>query len=208
VKGPPDFKFGQRDVDVPPDVVPLKSLSPLMAAFYKEAGIAELWDRAQPAYDHEIDRVHKSAFEARYYVDAYLRHVQSGLDRSHFQIYVEPMAAPNQVQARSYGNEFTVVVTPAAEPRAFDLRHEYLHYLLDPLSTLEQDVLERKKLLNQEALRAPALEQPFKEDYLLLTTECLIKAIEARMDHAPDRIMADLKQGYILTPYFSEALSR
>ena len=207
VKAPPSFKFGQRDVDVPPDVVPLKGLSTIMADFYKEAGIAELWDKAQPAYDHEIDRVHKAAADARLYVDAYLRHVQSGLDRGRFQIYVEPMAAPNQVQARSYGNEFTVVVTPAAEARAFDIRHEYLHFLLDPLSTLEQDVLERKKLLNQEAMRAPALEQPFKDDFLLLTTECLIKAVEARLDHRPERITADLKQGYILTPYFSEALS-
>jgi len=206
VSGPPDFKFKQRNVDIPPDVVPLKGLSPLMADFYKEAGIQAMWEQAQPAYDREIDRVHKAAADARLYVDAYLRHVQSGLDHSYFQIYVEPMAAPNQVQARSYGNAFTVVVTPAAQPRAFDIRHEYLHYLLDPLSTMQQDVLERKKILNQEAVRAPALEQPFKEDFLLLTTECLIKAIEARLDRRPERIDEDLRQGYILTPYFAEAL--
>lgn len=207
VKGPPGFKFAQRNVDVPPDVVPLKGLSPILADFYKEANIEELWNKAQPAYDREIDRVHKAAADARLYVDAYLRHVQSGMDRSHFQIYVEPMAAPNQVQARSYGNEFTVVLTPAAEPRAFDIRHEYLFYLLDPLATLEQDALERKKLLNQEALRAPALDQQFKDDFLLLTTACLIKALEARLDHQPERVTADLKQGYILTPYFWEALA-
>jgi tetratricopeptide (TPR) repeat protein len=207
VKGPPDFKFTQRDVDVPPDVVPLKSLSPLLAEFYREAGIQEMWERAQPAYDREIDRVHDPVADAVQRVNAYLRYVASGLDHSHFQIYVEPLAAPNQVQARSYGNEFTVVVTPAPEPRAFDIRHEYLHYLLDPLSTLQQEVLERKKILNEAAQRAPALDQPFKEDFLLLTTECLIKAIEARMDRRPERIEQDLRQGYILTPYFAEALT-
>ena len=31
VEGPPDFKFKKRDVDIPPDVVLLKSLSPLLA---------------------------------------------------------------------------------------------------------------------------------------------------------------------------------
>ena len=206
VKGPPDFKFTQRDVDVPPDVVPLKSLSPLMAQFYREADIEEMWDRSQPAIDREIDRLHDSVADAVLHVNAYLRYVASGMDHSHFQIYVEPLAAPNQVQARSYGNAFTVVVTPAPEPRGFDIRHEYLHYLLDPLSTLQQEVLERKKILNQEAMRAPALEQPFKEDFLLLTTECLIKAIEARLDRRPERIQEDLRQGYILTPYFAEAL--
>jgi tetratricopeptide (TPR) repeat protein len=139
-------------------------------------------------------------------VNAYLRHVASGIDRSHFQIYVEPLAAPNQVQARSYGYEFTVVATPAPQPRAFDIRHEYLHYLLDPLSTLQQEVLDRKKILAEEAHRAPALDESFKEDFLLLTTESLIKAIEARMDRRPEGIQQALRQGYILTPYFAEAL--
>jgi tetratricopeptide (TPR) repeat protein len=206
VKGPPDFNFTQRDVDVPPDVVPLKSLSGLLAQFYREAGIDDMWERAQPAYDREIDRLHGPISDAKLHVDAYLRHVSSGIDRSHFQIFVEPLAAPNQVQARSYGLEFTVVVTPAAAPRAVDIRHEYLHYLLDPLSTLQQEVLDRKKVLNEEAQRAPALDQPFKEDFLLLTTECLIKAIEARLDRRPDRIEQDLRQGFILTPYFADAL--
>ncbi len=208
VDGPPDFKFKKRDVDIPPDVVPLKSLSPLLAEFYKEAGIEEMWAQAQPAYDREIARLHGPITDAVFHVNAYLRYVASGLNRSHFQIFVEPMAAPNQVQARSYGYEFAVVVTPASEPRAFDIRHEYLHYLLDPLSTLQQEVLERKaKILNPQALRAPALDQPFKDDFLLLTTECLIKAIEARMDGKPERIAQDLQQGYILTPYFAEALT-
>ena len=156
VKGPPDFVFTQRDVDIPPDVVPLKSLSPLLARFYREANIQDLWQRAQPAIDREIDRLHDPVADAVLHVNAYLRHVASGIDRSHFQIYVEPLAAPNQVQARSYGYEFTVVVTPAPQPRAFDIRHEYLHYLLDPLSTLQQEVLDRKKILAEEAQRAPA----------------------------------------------------
>lgn len=206
VKGPPDFVFTQRDVDIPPDVVPIKSLSPLLARFYREANIQDIWQRAQPAIDREIERLHDPVADAVLHVNAYLRHVASGIDRSHFQIYVEPLAAPNQVQARSYGYEFTVVATPAPQPRAFDIRHEYLHYLLDPLSTLQQEVLERKKILAEEAHRAPALDESFKEDFLLLTTESLIKAIEARMDRRPEGIQQALRQGYILTPYFAEAL--
>ena len=206
VNGPPDFKFGQRSVDIPPDVVPIKGFSSLMAQFYREAGIAEMWEKAQPFYDREIDKVNGPIRSAVQLVSAYLRYTPSGLDRSHFQIYVEPMAPPNQVQARSYGNEFTVVVTPAPQPRAFDIRHEYLHYLLDPLSTLQQDTLDRKKILGKEADRAPALDQSFKDDFLLLTTECLIKAIEAKLDQRPERVRADLRQGYILTPFFAEAL--
>jgi len=206
VSGPPDFKFRQRNVDVPPDVVPIKGLSPLLADFYREAGIAELWEKYQFYYDQEIDHVSGPIRNAVQLVSAYLRYTPSGLDRSHFQIYVEPLAPPNQVQARSYGNEFTVVVTPAPVARAFDIRHEYLHYLLDPLTTLAQDTLDRKSQIGKEAARAPALDQAFKDDFLLLTTECLIKAIESKLDSAPERVLADLKQGYVLTPYFADAL--
>lgn len=206
VKGPPDFAFTQRDVDIPPDVVPLKNLSPLLAVFYRQADIEDLWRRAQPAIDQEIARLHDPASQAVLEVTTYLRHVPSGIDHTHFQIYVEPLAAPNQIQARSYGYQFTVVATPAPQPRAFDIRHEYLHYLLDPLSTLEQETLDRKKILAEEAQRAPALDASFKEDFLLLTTESLIKAIEARLDHKPDGIQQALRQGYILAPFFAEEL--
>src|ERR1035441_9975535 len=49
--GPPDFAVKVRDVDIPPDVTPLLGLSPLLAAFYREAGIEELWAKAQPALE-------------------------------------------------------------------------------------------------------------------------------------------------------------
>jgi len=203
---PPAFAFTQRDVDVPPDVVPIRSLSPLLARFYREADIEGLWRRAQPAIDAEIARLHDAASEAVQEVTSYLRYVPSGIDHTHFQIYVEPLAAPNQIQARSYGYQFTVVATPSPYPRAFDLRHEFLHYLLDPLATLQQETLDRKKVLAEEAQRAPALDDSFKEDFLLLTTESLIKAIEARLDRKPEGVQQALRQGYILTPFFAEEL--
>jgi tetratricopeptide (TPR) repeat protein len=56
------------------------------------------------------------------------------------------------------------------------------------------------------ALRAQALSDSYKEDYLLLVTESLIKAVEARLDRKPGGIQEALKDGYILTPYFAEAL--
>ena len=117
-------------------------------------------------------------------------------------------AAPNQIQTRSYGNQYFVVITPSAEPRMFDVRHAYLHYLLDPLSTRYQEILNRKKPLIDiaNALARPA--RCLKQDFLLLVTECLIKAVEARLDHKPETVQQALMQGYILTPYFSEAARR
>ena len=38
---PPKFEIKSRQIETPPDVVPLLELSPLLAKFYKEAGFAE-----------------------------------------------------------------------------------------------------------------------------------------------------------------------
>jgi len=86
------------------------------------------------------------------------------------------------------------------------VRHGYLHYLLDPLSTRYQETLARKKSLVDHALRSKVLPDSFKQDFLLLTTESLIKAVEARLDHRPEAVRQALLEGNILAPYFSEQL--
>ena len=204
--GPPNFEFKQRDVDIPPDVSGMTALSPLLAAFYKEANIDELWKRSQTAIDQYIERYHTPVTEAVLQVNLYLRQQTSGFSGRRFQIFIELQGAPNQIQTRSYGNEYTIVVTPSAEPRTFDVRHGYLHYSLDPLATRAREILERKKGLIDHAMRAPALPESFKEDFLLLTSESLIKAIESRLDKKPELVQQALRQGYILTPYFAEQL--
>lgn len=204
--GPPDFAITQRDVDIPPDVAPMRELSPLLAAFYKEANIGDLWNRSQRAIEQYIERYHEPVTEAVLQVNTYLRQQTSGFKGRRFQIYVELLAGPNQIQTRSYGNEYTIVITPSPEPRIFDVRHAYLHYLLDPLATRNQEILDRKKSLVDHALRAQALGDAFKEDFLLLTAESLIKAVESRLDRKPGGIQEALREGYILAPYFAEQL--
>ena len=206
VKGPPDFTFGQRDVEIPPDAAPLKGFSPLLATFYKEADIPELWKRSQPAIDQYIARYHEPVSRAVLQVTTYLRQLSAGFRAARFQVFIELLGAPNQIQTRSYGTSYFIVVTPSPEPRTFDIRHGYLHFLLDPLSTREKEILDRKAPIADHALRAQALDQAFKDDFLLLTTESLIKAVEARLDGKPEGVRQAFHQGYILTPYFAEQL--
>jgi len=203
---PPKFAIRVRAVDLPPDVAGMQELSPLLAAFYKEANIADLWKRSQAAIDQYVERYHGAVSEAVLQVNSYLRQQTSGFKGRHFQIFVELLAAPNQVQTRSYGDQYTIVVTPSPEPRVFDVRHAYLHYLLDPLSTRYQEILNRKKPIADHVQRAPVLDESFKDDFLLLVTESLIKAVEARLDHRPQGIQEALHQGHILAPFFSEQL--
>ena len=154
--GPPNFAIANmRDVDIPPDVTPMMGLSPLLAAFYKEAGIEDLWKRSQPAIDQYVERYHAPVAEAVLQVNAYLRQQTSGFRGRHFQIYIELLGGPNEVQTRSYGNEFTIVITPSPEPRIFDVRHAYLQYLLDPLATRNEEILNRKKVARRPRRAGP-----------------------------------------------------
>jgi len=206
VKGPPVFEWKGRTADVPPDAAPLDGFAPLMIKFYEEAGIEDLWKQSQPAFDREIERYHDPISEAILQVNGFLRNETSGTTARWFQIYLDLLAAPNQIQSRSYGRNYYVVVTPSAEPRVNDVRHAYMHYLLDPLATRHQEIVMRTRGLSDHAQRASALDERFKSDYLLLVTESLIKAIEARLDRKPAMAEEAMKQGYILTAYFSEEL--
>jgi tetratricopeptide (TPR) repeat protein len=203
----PDFHF-RRDADIPPEVPPLQEFSALLSSYYKEANIEDLWKRAQPGIDQFVAQYHEGVANAVLQVNAYLRQQTSGFRGRRFQIYLEPLGAPGQMHTRSYGNEYTVVITPSARPRIDEVRHAYLYYLLDPLATRNADVLERKKVLADHAMRAKLLSDDYKNDFLLLVTGSLVRAVEARMDHKPEAVQQALKEGYILAPYFSEALVR
>ena len=206
-EGPPNFgiKKQQGLNIVPPEVGPLLKLGPLLAAFYKEANIAELWYRSQPAINEYIARYHQPVSDAVLNVSLYLRQQTSGNGR-HFQIYIDLLAGPNQVHSRSYGYDDYTVVTPSPEVKAFEIRHAYLHYILDPLAAHDEELLYRKKPLLDDAQRAQALPDLYKADMVAMATESMVKAVEARMDHNPSEADAALKQGFILVPYFTEQL--
>jgi tetratricopeptide (TPR) repeat protein len=204
--GPPDFKLRARDVDMPPDVHSLSDFGPLLATFVKEADIEDLWRRSQPAIEQYLGRYHAPVAETVLQVNSYLRQQMSGAQGRRFQIYVELLAPPNQIQTRSYGTLDAIVLTPSAEPQIFDVRHAYLHHLIEPLTTRHQEAVMRKRGLGDHAQRAQALPEQFKSDFLLLTSECLIKAVEARLDRKPAAAAEAFKEGYVLVPYFTESL--
>jgi tetratricopeptide (TPR) repeat protein len=203
----PDFAL-KHGPEVPPEVIQMKDLSRLMASFYKEGNLDDLWKRAQPGIDALIKPYHAGVVNAVLQCNAYLRQQTSGYRGRNFQIFLEPLAAPGQMQTRSYGNDYTVVISPWPTPRIDEVRHAYLYYLLDPLATRNKDVLERKKVLADHAERAQLLGAAYKEDFLLLVTGSLVRAVEAHMDRKPDDIQQALHEGFILTPYFDEALRR
>ena len=206
VTGPPDFGWRTRDVEVPPDAMALSGFTPLLIDFYRQANLAELWNRSQPAYDKEMEKYHSPlVVDNTTAVDGYLRVPAGGYLGRRFQVFVDLLGAPEQVQTRNYGDDAFVIVTPSEKPRIFDIRHAYLHFEIDPIAIKYGMELDQKRSLLDFAQTAP-LEPNFKNDFVLLANESLIKAVESRLDKNPAEIDQAARQGYILAPFFAEQL--
>jgi predicted negative regulator of RcsB-dependent stress response len=204
---PPEFALPGT---VPPDVEPLRGFGELLARFYKEANLAELWRRSQQAYGVAMAEYQEPVINMLFEANGYLRNPSGYLGRR-FQIYLDLLAAPDQVQVRSYRDDYYVVITPASTPVVDEVRDAYLAYLLDPLSFKFSEVIKEKKVLAKYAQDAPALDVMYKDDFSLLVTKCLIKAIDSRLMHggAEKRelfVNEAVREGFILTAAFAELL--
>jgi hypothetical protein len=206
-KGPPDFDFRFRDIDLPPDVEAMQGFSGLMVRFYREADIEELWNRSQPAFDEVIERYHEPVTQAILQVNGYMRNATSGFLGRRFQIYIDLLGAPNQIQVRGYADDFFLVLTASPDLQINDVRFAYLSYLIDPTAIKYSDMISKKQGLSDFAQNAP-LPEIYKHDFLLLLSKSLIKAVEARLTKGRQQAMVDqaLREGYILTPFFAEQL--
>jgi len=206
INGPPDFSFRYASSVLPPDVAPLDEFTPLLIEFYREGHLDDVWKKVQPAYDQAIAEYQAPIARAVLQANAYLRSDTAGYLGRRFQIYVDLLGAPNQVQLRSYVDDFFVVVTPAGDLPIEEIRHGYLHYMVDPIPLKYNEVVNSKRALGDYALGSPILEEQYRSDFVLLTTECFIKAVESRIDRKPAAINQALREGFVLTPAIAEQL--
>ena len=206
VDGPPTFKWRYPTDRTPPAANALEELIPLLAEFWKEADLDREWQAAQPEFDRVIAQYHEPVTEALLQANLYLRNPTSGSRGRRFQIYVDLLGAPNQVHARSFTDDYFVVVTPTAQPRVKDIRRAYLHYLIDPLAIRSTEAITKKKSLCYLAESAPALSEIYKQDCVLLFGMSLVRAVESRLDHSPAEAEQAMREGFVLTGYFADAL--
>ncbi len=203
---PPAFENRYATTAMPPDVDRLFGFTLVLSAFYREANLGNLWRRVQPAYDQMLAQLQEPVARGVLQANSYLRNATSGYLGRRFQIFVDPLGPPNQVQTRSYVDDYFVVVTPWAEMPVEAIRHAYLHYLLDPIPLKFSKAVIEKRGLGDYAQGSPILEDQYKTDFVLLTTECLIKAVESRIDRKPAAVTQALREGFVMTPAIAEQL--
>jgi hypothetical protein len=105
----------------------------------------------------------------------------STYDGRRFIVVIEPQLSPATVNARIYGTDYVVVVSPVnGKIPMNDVRHTYLHYVIDPL-LLRAVQRHRPRAADSQGDSRRASRFPLPLRYHVpLTIECLIKAIEAR----------------------------
>lgn len=220
---PPDFPTLVKAADLPPDVSYVLGFLPLLTRFYQSVNLAQVWKENRIPYEAQVERLHDPVSAVLARTDLYLKLPLSAyLDRK-FLILIDPLLPPSQVNARNYGSDYFLVASPAGGQTFLDnVRHSYLHYVLDPLTLKQPSTMKRLTPLLLLVKTAP-IDDSFKNDISLLVTESLIRAIEARADNPmpPEkkrskeveetvtaererRVEQSVKEGYLLTRYFHE----
>ncbi len=214
---PPALTAKVKDSDMPPDAALVLGILPLMQKLSETVGLHAIWEANSQAYAALTGRYHEALAKMLFDTEIYLKLPSSSRLGRNFIVYVDPMGAPGQTNARNYGTDYYVVISPgpAAGLKMDQIRHTYLHYLLDPMAMKYPGTMKRLDPLLETVKSAP-MDQSFKSDASLLVTECLIRAIEARTAGAKkapeaERLQAvqnSARQGFILTQYFYEFLLR
>jgi len=213
----PNLTAKVKEADMPPDATAVLGILPLMQKFYETAGLHSIWEGDRQALSALTERYHQPLAKILFDTEIYLKLPSAGRLGREFTVYIDPMGAPGQTNARNYGSDYYVVISPGtgSSLKIEQIRHTYLHYLLDPLAMKYPTAMKRLEPLLQTVKTAP-MDESFKSDVSLLVTECFIRAIEARTGgsaKAPEaeRVQAvenSAQQGFILAPYFYEALTR
>jgi hypothetical protein len=199
---PPDFAFEMRRDDLPPEALTLEGFNSILANFYSEAKIDELWKFYGPEYERSVESLRAPVSDLVFTVSNYLREIIRPSNRRTFSVYVEPLAGDKTI-FRNFGDEYALVVRPSANPPMDDIRHAFLHFLLDPIAIRYRVQASKAAPLLEYAARAPLLPVDLRDDYSAFFDECLVRAVELRLRHlSPDELSAAIDQaegsGYVL----------
>ena len=198
----PDLTLSVSEGDLSPDAGQVVGVIPLLQDFAKKAALHLIFVRHHADYEAAVAQAHDSMTALLLETNSYLHQPASIYDGRRFLVLLEPMLSPQAVNARVYGSDYFVVTAPARidETTALkssygsrlsmgshagglqmeQVKHIYLLYQVDPIIYARAQATNRLLPILKVIQDAP-IDFAYKNDIVAFTTECLVKAIEARI---------------------------
>ncbi len=177
---PPHMELTANLDRMPPDATQVADVLPLLKAFSTAVDLPGIWLTVHDIYDQEAEQLHDPLTQMIVSTDLYLKMPAATAIGRRFIVMIASMLSPGMVNARIYGSDYVVVVSPANGkiPMA-DVRDTYLHYVIDPLLLSQSDDIKMLDPVLKVIQDAP-LAYRYRSSSAVFAIECLIKAIEAR----------------------------
>jgi hypothetical protein len=177
---PPEMETTADLTEMPPDATQVAEIVPHLKDFADAVDLHGIWLTVHHTYDDAANQLHDSLSQMIVSTNLYLKMPAGTYDGRRFIVLIDPMLSPSTVNARIYGADYVVVLSPVnGKIRMSDVRHTYLHYVIEPLLYARANAIDRTQPILKEIRGAP-LEFRYRSDTVPLTVECMIKAIEAR----------------------------
>jgi tetratricopeptide (TPR) repeat protein len=198
----PELTLSVSEGDLSPDAGQVVGVIPLLQDFAKKAQLHLIFVRHHVEYEAAVAQAHDSMTALLLETNSYLHQPVSVYDGRRFLVLLEPMLSPQAVNARVYGSDYFVVTSPtridettavkssygsrlsigshAGGLQMEQIKHIYLLYQVDPLIYARAQATNRLLPILKVIQDAP-IDFAYKNDIVAFTTECLVKAIEARL---------------------------
>ncbi|MBZ5552925.1 MAG: tetratricopeptide repeat protein [Acidobacteriia bacterium] len=208
---PPKWGFVWSHDKLPPDVLPIEEFQPLVKEFYEATHLEKLWGQTQPALESYIETQQVPIMRTIQQTEAYLRLPSSSYLGRRYSIAIDMLGASSAALARNYGEDYYLVISPAPRANLDEIRHQFLHFVLDPLSLKYANRFYHKQALMEVAAKNPNLDPQFRKDFMLYAIECVIRAAELRMRKLPtakadDELTRNAATGFFLIKHFYNQL--
>jgi hypothetical protein len=212
---PPAFAPTLSEADLAPDAARVLGVVSLLKRFYQTAGVQALWLKHQPQYQALVNQLHDPISQVLTQTDLYLKVPFSNYPGQRFVVYLEPLLSPAEVDSRNFGSNYFMVVSPDREGRVRfpEVRHTYLHFVLDPMAMSHGTALKQLEPILEDVRTAP-MGTSFKNDISLMVNESLIRAIEARTTFPKSNeasrnasVQRSVEEGFVLTRSFYDQLA-